>query len=115
MWEPLRLTTLWASTASYRDSVTFAFTRGWGHVMSTEALPTKGCIYRAVPTELPSLLASQFGSQLIYDNILNIIPVMSLWHNEGSFGTSELQGAQSNYCNEETQSAQRVTRLFCKH
>jgi hypothetical protein len=25
MWEPLRLTTLWASTASYRDIFTFLF------------------------------------------------------------------------------------------
>jgi hypothetical protein len=26
MWEPRRLTTLWASTACYRDSFTFTFT-----------------------------------------------------------------------------------------
>jgi hypothetical protein len=26
MWEPRRLTSLWASTASYRDSFTFFFT-----------------------------------------------------------------------------------------
>jgi hypothetical protein len=27
MWEPRRLTTLWASTACYRDSFTSSFTR----------------------------------------------------------------------------------------
>jgi hypothetical protein len=28
MWEPRRLTTLWASTAYYRDSLTFALSQG---------------------------------------------------------------------------------------
>jgi hypothetical protein len=29
MWEPRRLTTLWASTACYRDSFTFTFIYVW--------------------------------------------------------------------------------------
>jgi hypothetical protein len=30
MWEPQLFTTLWASTACYRDSVTFSFTENIG-------------------------------------------------------------------------------------
>jgi hypothetical protein len=34
--------------------------------------------------------------------IIIIINVMALWHNEGIFGTSELQGAPSSHRNEES-------------
>jgi hypothetical protein len=30
MWDPQRLTTLWAFTACYRDSFTFTYLTGWG-------------------------------------------------------------------------------------
>jgi hypothetical protein len=46
------------------------------------------------------------------------LAVMPLWHNEGRFETSVLQGAQSIYrtkkVGKQTQRAQRVVRLFCK-
>jgi hypothetical protein len=56
MWEPRRLTYLWASTACYRDSFTFIFTsafawRDWGNprnipsrvaVLQTQIWPQKG-------------------------------------------------------------------------
>jgi hypothetical protein len=39
MWEPEHLTTLWASTACYRDSFTLLFT----HLQFSYNLPSEGC------------------------------------------------------------------------
>jgi hypothetical protein len=45
------------STASY--SYVVACNRGRVHVKSIEPLPSNVCVYRAVPKQQPSLLASQ--------------------------------------------------------
>jgi hypothetical protein len=61
MWEPRRLTTLWASTACYRDN--FTFTTSWKH---------RNCIWATIRVSV-GLLCPQMNS-----STLKVVPIAFL-------------------------------------
>jgi hypothetical protein len=67
MWEPRRLTTLWASAACYRDSCTFTLTAAplflWGSSLTGGRVCPMSAVHIGVPldsAETPTNLSEEF-------------------------------------------------------